>query len=66
MLTKTLLFDGESALRSKKIQNEIFQKHKLKIHAEPYYKRNMAERAIKEIKLRMSLLLDLEGNTKIL
>jgi hypothetical protein len=61
MLTSTLLFDGESGLRSKNIQNEIFKKYKLKIHAEPYYKRNMAERSVKEIKLRMALLLNLEG-----
>jgi hypothetical protein len=59
-MTRTLLFDGETALRSKKVQNEIFKKCNLKIHAEPYYKRNMAERAIKEIKLRMALLLDME------
>jgi hypothetical protein len=59
-MTRTLLFDGETALRSKKVQNEIFKKCNLKIHAEPYYKRNMAERAIKEIKLRMALLLDIK------
>jgi hypothetical protein len=61
MMTRTLLFDGESGLRSKNIQNELFKKYKLKIHAEPFYKRNMAERAIKEIKIRTALLLNLEG-----
>jgi len=60
--TKTLLFDGESGLRSQKVQNIIWQKHGLKIHAEPTYKRNQAERSIREIKLRMAILLDLKGN----
>jgi hypothetical protein len=60
MLTRTLLFDGESGLRSKNVQNEMLKKHQLKIHAEPFFKRNMAERAIREIKLRMLLLLDME------
>lgn len=55
-----LLFDGESGLRSKKAQTIIFDKFNIKVHAEPFYKRNMAERAIREIKLRMAILLDLE------
>lgn len=55
------MFDGESGLRSKKIQKEIFDKYKIKVHAEPHYKRNMAERAIREVKLRMALLLDIKG-----
>jgi hypothetical protein len=59
-MTRTLLFDGETALRSKKVQHEILKKCNIKIHAEPYYKRNMAERAIKEVKLRIALLLDIE------
>jgi hypothetical protein len=61
MSTRMLLFDGESGLRSKKVQNEMLQKYQLKIHAEPFFKRNMAERAIREIKLRMLLLLDMEN-----
>jgi hypothetical protein len=55
-----LLFDGESELRSKKAQNMIADKFNIKVHAEAFYKRNMAERAIREIKLRMAILLDLE------
>ena len=51
---RTLLFDGESALRSPAVQKEILSKLKIKIHAEPYWKRSMAERAIGEIKLRTS------------
>lgn len=60
-MTRTLLFDGESGLRSKKNQKQIYNEFKIKIHAEPFFKRNMAERAIKEIKLRMAILLDNEG-----
>ena len=55
-----MLFDGESGLRSKKAQNIIADKFNIKVHAEAFYKRNMAERAIREIKLRMAVLLDLE------
>lgn len=60
-MTKTILFDGESGLRSKSVQNIISTNYGVKIHAEAYYKRNMAERAVKEIKLRMALLLDSKG-----
>jgi hypothetical protein len=56
------LFDGESGLRSIKSQKTIFDKFQIKVHAEPFFKRNMAERAIKEIKLRIAILLDIEGN----
>jgi len=60
--TRQLLFDGESALKSKKVQEEIRRRFDIKIHAEPYWKRSMAERAIYELKLRMSIHLDFEGN----
>ncbi len=62
-LINLLLFDGESGLRSKNVQNIIYDKYGLKIHAEAHYKRNQAERAIREIKLRMALLLDFKGKT---
>lgn len=55
-----LLFDGESGLRSRKTQKIIADNFNIKIHAEPFFKRNMAERAIREIKLRMAIYLDLE------
>lgn len=58
---RTLLFDGESALRSQTVQRDIKNKLKVKIHAEPLWKRSMAERAIREIKLRMAVRLDFEG-----
>lgn len=61
---KMLLFDGESGLRGKRVQNILKEKYDLKIHAEPYFKRSMAERAIKEVKLRMALLLEMEGMIK--
>ncbi len=60
---RTLLFDGESALRSPAVQKEILSKLKIKIHAEPYWKRSMAERAIGEIKLRTAIHLDFHGTT---
>jgi hypothetical protein len=60
---RTLLFDGESALRSPAVQKEILNKLKIKIHAEPYWKRSMAERAIGEIKLRTAIHLDFHGTT---
>ncbi len=63
-ILKLLLFDGESGLRSKKVQKIILEKYNLKIHAEANYKRNQAERAIREIKLRMALFLNLKGNIK--
>jgi len=61
-VAKKLLFDGESGLRSKQIQNAIYKKYKLKIHAEAYFKRNLVERMIKEIKIRLAIILSLEGN----
>jgi len=59
-LTTVLLFDGESGLRSKKAQSIIAEKYNITVHAEAFYKRNMAERAIKEIKLRTAIQLDLD------
>jgi len=61
-VAKKLLFDGESGLCSKQIQNDIYKKYKLKIHAEAYFKRNLVERMIKEIKIRLAIILSLEGN----
>ena len=61
--TRTLLFDGESGLRSKSVQRDILKQLKITVHAEPLWKRAMAERAIREIKLRMAVHLDFEGNT---
>jgi hypothetical protein len=55
------LFDGEPALTSLKTQKEIFQKYQLKVYANASFKRNMAERAVKEVKIRLSIKLDLEG-----
>ena len=61
-MTAKLLFDGEVALTSKKAQKEIHSKFNIVVHAEPFFKRLMAERAIKEIKLRMRILLNLKSN----
>jgi hypothetical protein len=43
------------------VQRDILEKLNIKIHAEPFWKRAMAERAIREIKLRMAVCLDLKG-----
>ncbi len=59
-LTTVLLFEGESGLRSTKTQKIIAENYNITVHAEAFYKCNMAERAIKEIKLRMAIQLDLE------
>ena len=61
--TCQLLFDGESALKSKQVQAQIRKRFNIKIHAEPYWKRSFAERAILEVKLRMAIHLDMEGKT---
>lgn len=63
-MCRTLLFDGEPGLRSKKAQQEIFEKFNIKIFADPFFKRNFAERAIREIKLRMGLYCNLKGTNK--
>lgn len=60
-LTRTLLFDGESGLKSKKAQQEIYAKFQIKVHAQPYFKRNTVERFVKEIKLRSAILCELKG-----
>ena len=52
-MTAKLPFDGEVALTSKKAQQEIQSKYNIVVHADPFFKRLMAERAIKEIKLRL-------------
>jgi len=57
-----LLFDGESALASKHVQKQIRQQLGINVIAQPHFKRNMAERAIRELKLRTAIALDLEGN----
>ena len=48
-------------MTSKKTQNEILQKFNIKVIADPAFKRNMAERAILEVKLRLAIQLDLQS-----
>ena len=57
-----LLFDGESGLRSRDVQRTIYDRLGVIVHAEPLWKRSLAERAIGEIKLRMAIHLDFQGN----
>ena len=60
-LTRTLLFDGEMGLQSKKAQTEIQKRFGLEVYAQPGFKRLLAERAIREVKLRTAICLQLKG-----
>ncbi len=65
-LTKSVYFDGESALRSKQAQKIIKTQLGLNVFADPYFKRAMAERAVREIKLRMAIRLNaIKKNDKV-
>ena len=44
---RTLLFDGEAALNSKRAQKILLDKYQIKLHADPGSKRNQAERGIR-------------------
>jgi hypothetical protein len=57
-LTKKLLFDGETSLRSKVNQKIIKEKLSIDCFADPYFKRSMAERSVREFKTRMSIYLE--------
>lgn len=64
--TRTILFDGEAALRSQKAKDEIYNTLGILVRADVFFKRSMAERLVREIKLRMSIHLDFEGSTVIM
>jgi hypothetical protein len=53
--TKLLLFDGESALQSKKNQALLQKKFQIRVRAESGFKRLLAERMIREVKTRLAL-----------
>jgi hypothetical protein len=61
-----ILFDGESSLASDKAKKLLKEKYNVEIRAEPGFKRYYAERAVKEIKLRTSVALDLEGDGRLI
>lgn len=61
--TKKLLFDGETALRSKTVQQQIMQQCGVQTHAEAGFRRNQAERAIKEVKIRMTVYCQSRGKS---
>lgn len=64
--TNTILFDGESALRSVKAKKKIKEKLGIVLHSDPFFKRNLAERGIREFKTRLSIHLQMEGkNSKL-
>ncbi len=65
-LTKSIYFDGESALRSKQAQKTIKTQLGVTVFADPYFKRTMAERAVREVKLRMAIRLTaIKKNDKV-
>jgi hypothetical protein len=61
-----ILFDGESSLASDKAKKLLKEKYNVDIRAEPGFKRYYAERAVKEIKLRTSVALELEGDGRFI
>jgi len=56
-----LLFDGESSLNSLKAKKKLKDTYNLTIFVNPKYKQVLAERFIREVKLRVSIALDLEN-----
>ena len=48
-------------LQSKKAQTEIQKRFRLEVYAQPGFKRLLAERAIREVKLRTAICLQLKG-----
>lgn len=48
-------------MRSQTVRSQIEKLFGIHVHAQSLYKRNLAERGIKEIKTKMKLLLDLKG-----
>ncbi len=61
-----ILFDGELLLASDKAKKLLKEKYNVDIRAEPGFKRYYAERAVKEIKLRTSVALELEGDGRFI
>ena len=60
-MVKVLLFDGESGLNTQTARKIAADTYGIKLHAEAGFKRNLAERAVREIKLRTAIQLDLNG-----
>jgi len=61
--TKKLLFDGETGLQSKKAQSTILKTTGITVYADPAFKRNLAERGVREFKTRLKVYLDTMGRT---
>jgi hypothetical protein len=53
--------DGESGLRGPIPQKMFLTKYGVHLRAQPKFKRMLAERFVKEIKLRVAVALELEG-----
>lgn len=60
-MTRVILFDGESGLRSATAQKTILEKFKIVLRADAYWKRPLAERYIREVKLRVAIALENRG-----
>lgn len=58
-----MLFDGETSLKSPASQARVLKIFGIKVKAEPGFKRQSAERYIREIKVRTRVALDLAGKT---
>lgn len=63
--TRTILFDGESALKGKKAQKIILEQTNIIIKAEPFFKRVLAEQSIKNIKMKMNFHLNFIGEPSV-
>lgn len=53
-----MLFDGETSLNSSKAKNVLKSQYGLQLYVEARYKRVLAERFIREVKLRSAIALD--------
>jgi hypothetical protein len=60
-MTQVIRFDGESSLRSVRTQDIVLKRFGVRIQARSGYKQLLAERMIKEVKLRVSVALHLQG-----
>ena len=57
----SILFDGESALASSKAKKVLKDKYNVQLRAEGGFKRMQAERCIRELKIRVSVALELKS-----
>jgi hypothetical protein len=58
------LFDGEQSLKTKASQDRVYEKFEIHVRATPGFKRQSAERYVREYKLRTTLALEDEGTPR--